>query len=125
MQIIFYLLMLAAATTVHAQAKTTKLQCDGEFSNFLTGMTGFQDTGGYVEVGNSSVKVVQVLGYEGNYFINRSDESRICFVAPEDKRMQGCLNRFTGNLSFTTQNGPTERIEKAWTGKCTPARPLF
>lgn len=125
MRIFFYILMVAAATSVQAQSERTRLQCDGQYSNFLTGVRDVPDTGGYVEVRKSNVRVVSVIGFEGDYVVNFSNESRICFAASEDERIQGCLNRFTGNLSLNQRNKHPERFDQLWSGKCSPARPLF
>ena len=125
MRIIFFILMFVAAASVQAQSERTRLQCDGEYSNFLTGVRDVPDTGAYVEVRKSSVKVVSVIGFEGNYVVNFSNESRICFAASEDERIQGCLNRFTGKLSLHQRNKNPERFDQLWSGKCSPARPLF
>ena len=117
--------MLIAAASVHAKQEITRLQCDGEYSNFVTGVKDIADTGGYVEVQKSRVKVVSVLGFERTYIVNLTNESRICFVASDDKNMQGCLNRFTGNLSLYQRVNQSDRLDQLWSGKCSPARPLF
>ena len=114
-----------AASASQAKSEITKLQCDGEYSNFVTGVKDIADTGGYVEVQKSSVKVVSVIGFEGSYVVSSTNESRICFVAPDDKRMQGCLNRFTGKLSLYQRATKPDRFDQLWNGKCSPARPLF
>jgi hypothetical protein len=119
-----FLLMLVVASPVQAQPEKTRLQCDGRYSDFLSGHTDIADTGGYVEVQKSKVKVVSVVGFDGNYAVNSVNESRICFVKPEDKRIQGCLNRFTGELSLH-QSMNSQKFDQLWRGKCSPARPLF
>lgn len=125
MRKVLCLLMLIAAASVHAKQEITRLQCDGEYSNFVTGVKDIADTGGYVEVQKSRVKVVSVLGFERTYVVNLTNESRICFVASDDKNMQGCLNRFTGNLSLYQRVNQSDRLDQLWSGKCSPARPLF
>jgi hypothetical protein len=130
MRKLFCLLMLVATTSVQAQQEILKLQCDGRYSNFLTGYKDVVDTGGYVEVQKSNVKVVSVIGFEGNYAVYSDNESRICFVNPEDKLTQGCLNRFTGELQLHQQSkkprqGDFGGFDQLWNGKCSPARPLF
>jgi hypothetical protein len=125
MRKVLCLLMLIAAASVHAKQEITRLQCDGEYSNFVTGVKDIADTGGYVEVQKSRVKVVSVLGFERTYIVNLTNESRICFVASDDKNMQGCLNRFTGNLSLYQRVNQSDRLDQLWSGKCSPARPLF
>jgi hypothetical protein len=117
--------MLIASASVHAKQEITRLQCDGEYFNFVTGVKDIADTGGYVEVQKSRVKVLSVLGFERTYIVNLTNESRICFVASDDKNMQGCLNRFTGNLSLYQRVNQSDRLDQLWSGKCSPARPLF
>lgn len=128
MRKVLCLLMLIASVSVHANQEITRLQCDGEYSNFVTGVENIANTGGYVEVHKSHVKVVSVLGFERTYVVNLTNESRICFVASDGKNMDGCLNRFTGNLSLYQRVklvDRLDRIDQLWSGKCSPARPLF
>jgi len=125
MRKVLCLLILIASASVHAKQEITRLQCDGEYSNFVTGVKDIADTGGYVEVQKSRVKVVSVLGFARTYVVNLTNESRICFVASDDKNMQGCLNRFTGNLSLYQRVNQSDRLDQLWSGKCSPARPLF
>ena len=120
-----FLLMFVVASSVQAQPEKTRLQFDGKYSNFLTGHKDITDTGGYVEVQKSDVKVVAIIGFEGNFAMNLANGSRICFVKPEDKRTQGCLNRFTGELHLHQQSSKPQQLDQLWSSKCSPARLLF
>lgn len=127
---LFCVLMLVASTSALAQEEVRRLQCDGKYSNFLTGNKDVVNKGGYVEVQKSSVRIVSVIGFEGNYSVHFTNESRVCFIDPKDKLIQGCLNRFSGELQLHQQSknprqGDFGAFDQFWDGKCSPARPLF
>ena len=113
-----------------AQQDVTRLQCDGKYSNFLTGYRDVPDKGGYVEIRNTSVKVVSVIGFEGAYDVHTADEARVFFVHPENKLIQGSINRFTGQLQLHQQSkkprpGDFGGFDQLWEGTCSPARRKF
>ena len=130
MRIILSILLLIATASALPQQTVTRLQCDGKYSNFLTGYKDVEVRGGYVEIQKASVKVVSVIGFEGTYAVHLANEAQVCFVHPEDRLIQGCLNRLTGRLQLSQQSkkprtGDFGGFEQLWDGKCTPARPTF
>lgn len=130
MRIVLSIMMLIATSSAPAQQKVTRLQCDGKYSNFLTGYRDVVDRGGYVEIQETTVKVVSVIGFEGTYTVHSANEARVCFTHPEDKLILGCLNRFTGQLQLNQQSkkprpGDFGGFDQLWDGKCSPARPMF
>ena len=130
MRIVLGTLIVIAAIPALAQQEVTRLQCDGKYSNFLTGYRDIGDKGGYVEIQKTSVKVVSVIGFEGTYSVYSANEARVCFTHPEDKLTQGCLNRFSGELQLHQQSkkprtGDFGGFDQLWQGKCSPARPMF
>jgi len=113
-----------------AQQDVTRLQCDGKYSNFLTGYRDVPDKGGYVEIRKTNVKVVSVIGFEGAYDVRTADEARVFFVHPENKLIQGSINRFTGQLQLHQQSkkprpGDFGGFDQLWEGTCSPARRMF
>jgi len=127
---VFAMLIVFAATSALGQQEVTRLQCDGKYSNFLTGYRDVPDKGGYVEVQKSSVKVVSVLGFEGTYAVRNANEARVFFVHPEDNLIQGSLNRFSGQLQLHQQSkkprpGDFGGFDQLWEGTCRSARPMF
>ena len=130
MERVFAILIAIAAVPTWAQHEVTRIQCDGKYSNFLTGYRDVADKGGYVEVQKSSVKVVSVIGFEGTYAVRTADEARVFFVHPENNLIQGSLNRFSGQLQLHQQSkkprpGDFGGFDQLWEGTCTPARPMF
>lgn len=129
MRIVLGTLIAVAAVPAFAQ-EITRLQCDGKYSNFLTGYRDIGDKGGYVEIQKTSVKVVSVIGFEGTYAVYSANEARVCFTHPADKRIQGCLNRLSGELQLHQQSkkprtGEFGGFDQLWQGRCSPARPMF
>ena len=130
MRFVLGILIAIATTLALAQQEVTRLQCDGKYSNFLTGYRDIGTKGGHVEIQKTSVKVVSVIGFEGTYAVYLADEARVCFTHPEDKLFQGCLNRFNGQLQLHQQSkkprpGDFGGFDQLWDSKCSPARPLF
>ncbi len=123
-------IFLAAAPIAWAQQGPARLQCDGKHSDFLRGTRDVESRGGYVEVGQDSVKVVAIPGFDATYKVTTRGERAICFIHPTDRLFQGCINRFTGQLSLTRQSakpGPdgAGKAELLWYGNCRTAKPLF
>ena len=130
MKCVLAILIAIATVPTWAQQEITRLQCDGKYSNFLTGYRDVPDKGGYVEIQKSSVKVVSVIGFEGTYAVYSANEARVCFKHPEDKLIQGCLNRLSGQLQLHQQSKKPRPshfggFDQLWGGTCTPARPMF
>ena len=130
MRIFLMILAFLLAAPAFAQREVTRLQCDGKYSNFLTGYRDVDTKGSYVEIQKAGVKVISLIGFDGTYDVYSSNEARICFVHPEDKLVQGCLNRFSGQLQLHQQSkepraGDYGGFDQLWEGNCTSARPLF
>ncbi len=130
MRILLIILMLVTTTSALAQQEVIRLQCSGKYSNFLTGHRDIGNKGGYVQVYGNSVKVVSVIGFEGTYVLYSTNEAGVCFIHPEDKLFQGCLNRLTGQLQLHQQSkkprpGDFGGFDQLWDGTCNPARPIF
>lgn len=127
---VFAILIAVAGAPASAQPEVTHLQCDGKYSNFLTGYRDVQDKGGYVEVQKSSVRVVSVIGFEGTYAVRTANEARVFFVHSDDNLIRGSLNRFSGQLQLHQQSkkprsGDFGGFDQMWEGTCTTARPMF
>ena len=130
MKSVLAILIAIAAVPTWAQHEITRLQCDGKYSNFLTGYRDVPDKGGYVEVQKSSVKVVSIIGFEGTYAVRTANEAGVFFVHPENNLIQGSLNRLSGKLQLHQQSkkprpGDFGGFDQLWEGICTPARPMF
>lgn len=130
MGIFLRILMLIVSTSALAQQDVTRLQCDGKYSNFLTGYKDVENGGGYVEIQKTSVKVVSIFGFDGTYTVYLANEAQACFKHPGDGLIQGCLNRLTGQLQLSQQSkkprpGDFGGFDQLWNGKCSPARPIF
>jgi hypothetical protein len=124
------LILLAASSVAWAQHGTTRLQCDGKYSDFLRGTRDVDSRGGYVEVRKDSVKVVSIPGFDATYRVSTNSDTAICFVLEAEPLFQGCINRFSGQLSITKQSatprpGDAGRVDRLWYGTCRPAKPLF
>jgi hypothetical protein len=105
-------------------------QCDGKYSDFLRGTRDVEHRGGYVEVSQDSVRVVAIPGFEATYKVSTRGDKAICFVLPADKLFQGCINRFSGQLSLSKLSakprpGEFGRLDLLWYGNCRTAKPLF
>jgi hypothetical protein len=124
------MLLLAGAPAAWAQQGTASLQCDGKYSNFLRGVRDVEQRGGYVEVRQDSVKVAGIPGFEATYKVSTKGDKAICFAHPTDKLFQGCINRFSGQLSLSKLSarprpGDHGKLDLLWYGNCRTARPLF
>ena len=123
-------IFLAAASIAWGQQGTARLQCDGKHSDFLRGTRDVESRGGYVEVGRDSVKVIAIPGFDATYKVSTKGVRAICFVHPTDKHLQGCINRFTGQLSLTKlstkpRSADFGGADLLWYGNCRPEKPLF
>lgn len=130
MRRVLVVLIVLVAGEALAQPDVTRLQCDGKYSNFLSGHRDVPSKGGYVEIHKSSVKVVSIVGFEGTYNVHTTNEAQLSFVHPEDKLFQGSINRFSGQLQLHQQSknpraGDFGGFDQLWEGTCTPARRLF
>jgi hypothetical protein len=124
------MLLLAGASLAWAQQGTARLQCDGKYSDFLRGTRDAESRGGYVEVSQDSVKLVGIPGFEATYKVSTKGDKAICFVLPADKLFQGCINRFSGQLSLSKLSakprpGEHGKLDLLWYGNCRTAKPLF
>lgn len=123
-------IFLAAASIAWGQQGTARLQCDGKHSDFLRGTRDVESRGGYVEVRHDSVKVVSIPGFDATYKVSTKGVRAICFVHPTDKHLQGCINRFSGQLSLTKlstrpRSADFGGVDLLWYGSCRPEKPLF
>jgi len=123
-------ILLAAASAAWAQQGTARLQCEGKFSDLLHGSRDVESRGGYVEVRKDSVKVVSIPGFDATYAVSTSSNTAICFVLPADRLFQGCINRYSGQLSMSKLSakpraGQAGGVDLLWYGSCHPAKPLF
>lgn len=124
------MILLAAASVAWAQQGSTRLQCDGKYSDFLRGIRDVESRGGYVEVRKDSVRVVAIPGFDATYTVNTNSDTAICFVLSTDRLFQGCINRFSGQLSMSKlsakpRSGESGGVDLVWYGNCRPAKPLF
>ena len=101
MKAILAVLMVVVVGQALAQSEVTRLQCNGKYSNFLSGYQDVPDNGGYVEIRKSTVKVVAIIGFEGTYNVHTAtNEAKVFFVHPDDRLILGSINRFTGQLQM-------------------------
>ncbi len=130
MRAAFAVLMVVIVGQALAQSDVTGLQCEGNYSEFLSGLRDVPNKGGYVEIQKSSVKIVAVIGFEGTYKVHTANEASVFFMHPDDELIQGSINRFTGQLQIHQQSkkprsGDFGGFDRMWEGTCTPAHRMF
>lgn len=125
------MIFLAASSLAWAQQGTSRLQCDGKSSDFLHGTRDVESRGGYVEVSRDRVKVAAIPGFEATYNVTTVSHTAVCFVHPTDKLFQGCINRFSGQLSLSKLSTKPRSgdvgggVDLLWYGSCRTAKALF
>ena len=127
---LFAVLLLAATSEAWAQQGITRLQCDGNFSNFVQNIRDVEVRGGYVEIRKDSVRVLSIVGFsspEGTtYRISREYEANVSFVHPTDELYYGSLNRLSGRLQlFHLAEKSGNKLSQIFYGDCRTAKPLF
>ena len=125
------MLLLACASLAWGQQGVARLQCDGKYSDFLRGTRDVESRGAYVEVTRESVKVVSIPGFEASYKVSTVSDTAICFALSADKLVQGCINRFSGQLSLSKLSAKPRSgdvgggVDLLWYGTCRTAKALF
>ena len=84
-------LLLVVTPGTLAQQGLTRLQCDGQYSNFDSDSDtrGLEIHGGYLDVSKETVKFVSIVGFATTYDISFENETTVCFVLQTNKFYSG------------------------------------
>lgn len=109
-------------------AQTTKLVCDGTYSDLSEGGVRAQPRTTIVIDVSSKTLTVRGAPEEFDstgYKAVSTDESGVCFAHPITPMIRGCLNRFNGAFSLLWRVGEPPQYRSFFSGSCKLAKPLF
>lgn len=118
-----------ASSCALAQQSITRLQCEGNYTNYQNNIHDLKIKGGFIEIQKDNVKVVEILGFaspEGTkYLVSSTNEARVCFKFDANSQYFGCLNRFSGELQLSQMSEDRNKIVQLYNGNCYPIKSLF
>jgi hypothetical protein len=117
--------LLVSAFPPPVEEGTTRLRCDGKYSDFVRKIHDVDSRGGYVEIQNSTatVKIVGITEFGSKdgtpYHISHEDQAFVCFIMLENSRYGGCLNRSSGRLTLgRTSATKVKEFDQYFVGDC-------
>ena len=126
----YALLLSLVAITVHSQERnSTKLQCDGVFSDFVQKVENVAVRGMLVEVQSSTLRIAGGAGFDGVYEVVTRKDDGIGFRSPTKPNVEGFLGRYSGQISVSEKtddkaHSPTN-VTQLVRAVCKKADPLF
>jgi len=125
-------LLASASALCYAQdAGTTKLQCEGTYTNFAyPDMRDVPIKGIYVEVSGDRVKVLGTTAFDASYSVITRREDGLGFRHESNPLYNGFLSRFSGELTVMekgaiVKDGVMSQLKQILNAVCRKAKPLF